>query len=164
MDYIVWGLYWCALMTVSKEAKPLTDKWMAALRINPDRISFRVFQAVRTYMLFAAGRMFTVAGSLAGCALLWQRLFAEGRLWTLFDGSLYTHGLDQKDFYVAFAGVIVMLIVDILHERGVSIRERIGSQRIVIRWCIFYCAVFALIILGIYGPGFDAASFVYGAF
>lgn len=135
LDYIMWGMYWCALMTVSKEAKPLTNKLVVALHIDPDTIFFRIFQSVRTYLLFAVGRMFTVAGSLAGCGLLWQRLFAESRFWVLFNGSLFTHGLNQKDFCVIIVGVMIILVVDILHERGEHIRERIGKRRIVIR-CI----------------------------
>ena len=164
IDYLVWGLYWCVLMTGAKEAKPLFARLLRVLKIHTDRKAYRTFQALRTYLLFAIGRTFTVAGGLAGCGLLWRQMFAESRLWTLFDGSLYTYGLDQKDFYVAAAGVILMLFVDFLHERGVAIRDRIGSQKLLIRWAFYYGALFSLLILGIYGPGFDAASFVYGAF
>lgn len=164
VDYLVWGLYWCALMTLSKETAPLLNRLKTFLRVEPKRKAYRVFRSVRTYLLFAAGRTFTVAGGLAGCGLLWRQLFAGSRLWTLFDGTLYTHGLDQKDFYVAFAGIALMLFVDYLHERGISIRERIAGQKLPIRWAFYYGALFSLVVLGIYGPGFDAASFVYGAF
>ena len=79
-------------------------------------------------------------------------------------GPLYAHGLDQKDFYIAAFGVILILFIDLLHERGVAVRERIGRQKLFVRWVFYYGALVSLLILGIYGPGFDAASFVYGAF
>lgn len=164
IDYIVWGAYWCVLMTLSKEIKPLMNKLIAILHIDPETIYFRIFQSVRTYLLFAIGRMFTVAGSLAGCGMLWQRLFEESRPQVLVDGSLFTHGLNQKDFSIILVGIMIMMAVDLLHERGIHIREKIQKRQIVIRWCVFYCAMFALIILGMYGPDFDAASFVYGTF
>ena len=164
IDYLVWGLYWCGLMTVSKEAKPLFDRLIKLLKIDTGTKAYGTFRALRTYLLFAAGRMFTAAGGLAGCALLWRRMFAQSRLWALFDGSLYAHGLDQKDFYIAAFGVILILFIDLLHERGVAVRERIGRQKLFVRWVFYYGALVSLLILGIYGPGFDAASFVYGAF
>ena len=140
------------------------NKLIAILHIDPETIYFRIFQSVRTYLLFAIGRMFTVAGSLAGCGMLWQRLFEESRPQVLVDGSLFTHGLNQKDFSIILVGIMIMMAVDLLHERGLHIREKIQKRQIVIRWCVFYCAMFALIILGMYGPDFDAASFVYGTF
>lgn len=140
------------------------QKLTKSLKINPDTAAYRIFQAVRTSMLFAVGRTFTVAGSLSGFVMIWKQMFAESRVWTLFDGSLYQHGLDQKDFYVALFGIALILLVDMLHERGISIRKKIGDQKLVVRWMIYYGALFALIVVGVYGPAYDAASFVYGAF
>ncbi len=164
IDYIAWGLYWCALIMLSIETKPLCDKLCTSLKIDRERGYWKIWQIIRTCAFFAIGRMFTVAGGLTGCLLLWKQLFSETRLWTLFDGSLYTHGLDQKDFYVMLIGVILIIIIDILHERGYKIRETIAAQPLPIRWIIYYGAIFSILILGIYGAGYDAASFIYGAF
>lgn len=108
--------------------------------------------------------MFTVTGSLAGCMLLWQRMLHESRFWVLFDGSLYQHGHEQKDFYVALIGVFLMLAVDLLHERGIRISQVIAAQPVLIRWTVYYGAIFTVIVLGYYGPGYQASGFVYGAF
>ena len=164
LDYLAWGMYWCLLMTIAQEGRPLFQKLTKSLKINPDTAAYRIFQAVRTSMLFAVGRTFTVAGSLSGFVMIWKQMFAESRVWTLFDGSLYQHGLNQKDFYVAMFGIALILLVDMLHERGISIRKKIGDQKLVVRWVIYYGALFALIVVGVYGPAYDAASFVYGAF
>ena len=69
----------------------------------------------------------------------------------LFDESLFTHGLDRKNFYIAVVGIIMILLVDLIHERGAKIREGIVAIALV--------AVFA-----IYGPGFDASGFAYGEY
>ncbi len=163
-NYIAWGLYWCALIMLSIETKTLCDNLCTSLNINRQRRYWKIWQSIRVFIFFAIGRMFTVAGGLRACLILWRQLFADARLWTLFDGSLYTHGLDQKDFYVMLIGVILIMIVDILHEKGVKIRETIAAQPLPIRWVIYYSAIFSILILGIYGPGYDAASFIYGAF
>ncbi len=164
IDYIAWGLYWCTLMTLGKEAKPLSDKIITLFKIDSSATYYRIWSSIRTSILFGIGRMFTVTGSLVGCGILWKQLFSESRLWTLFDGSLYTYGLDQKDFYVALVGIIIVFLVDILHERNVKIRYIISTYPLVIRWSIYYMAIIALVVFGMYGAAYDAANFVYGAF
>ena len=163
-DYIAWGLYWCTLMTLAKETKPLCGRIIAFMKIDGNRKYHMLWQSVRTCLIFGIGRMFTVTGSLSGCVLLWKRLLCESRFWVLFDGSLYQHGLEQKDFYVAFMGMILILAVDILHEKGIKICQVIAAQPVLIRWAIYYGGIFAVVILGYYGPGYQASSFAYGAF
>jgi D-alanyl-lipoteichoic acid acyltransferase DltB (MBOAT superfamily) len=164
IDYIVWGLYWCVIMTLSKETEFIWNKVCAILTIDRERRYYKLFQCVRTYILFGIGRMFTITGSLQGCLLLWQQMFAEHKLWVLFDGTFYKYGLDQKDCIVVIIGIIMMLLVDILHEKGKALRKTIAVQPLPIRWVCYYGMIFAIIIWGIYGAGYDASSFVYGAF
>ncbi len=164
LDYIVWGLYWCMLMTLSKETAFIWDKLYKKIGVDTQRRYYKLFQCVRTYFIFAIGRMFTVAGSLQGCALLWKQMFAESRLWVLSDGTFYTYGLDEKDCFVVLIGIIAMFIVDVLHEKGKRIRKTVAAQPLPVRWICYYGMIFAIVILGVYGAGYDASAFVYGAF
>lgn len=163
-DYIVWGLYWCALMTVSKETAPISGKLASALKIDREKPMYKVFCMVRTTLFFAIGRMFTVTGSLSGCALLWKRMFESSRIWVLFNGSIYGHELDRIDYWIAVLGIAVMLTVDILHEKGHSLRAEISELPLVIRWAIYYGAAIILVMLGMYGAGFNSSDFLYANF
>ncbi len=60
--------------------------------------------------------------------------------------------------------VLVMLYVDLLHEKNVSIRESIASQNIIFRWLIYIAAIITLAIFGIYGPDYDVSAFIYEQF
>lgn len=164
MPYLVWGLYWGALIILSSTFEPEFKALNKLFGFRVESLGFQVFRMIRTFLLFCIGRMFTMAGTLEGMRLLWERLFAEPRLYTLFDGSLYTHGLDQKNFYVVLFGLTIMWLVSILHERGVKIRDEIASMPLVVRWPIYYGAIVLILIFGVYGVGFDAMNFAYGAF
>ena len=37
-------------------------------------------------------------------------------------------------------------------------------QPLVLRWTVYLLLIFAVLIFGIYGPGYDAAAFIYFAF
>ncbi len=84
--------------------------------------------------------------------------------WVFFDGTLYTLGLDRPNFNLLFISIVILAIVDIIQEKGVKIRETIARQNIIIRWVIYYAGIFSIIIFGMYGPGYDATSFIYQRF
>lgn len=162
-DYLAWGLYWGVLLILSNLVAPELKKINESLHIRTESFGFRLFQMFRTFALFCIGRTFTMAGSLAGCWNLWRSFFAEHRLWALFDGSLYTHGLDQKNFYIALVGIMLMLGVDILQERT-RIRETLARQPLVFRWAVYHASILVILIFGMYGNGYDASSFIYRGF
>lgn len=163
-DYLLWGMYWCVIMTLGKELTPISDKIAHILSINTEKKFYQVWKMARTSFFFAAGRTVTVTGAWFGAAVIWKRVLLEFNLNALFSENLFTYGIDKKDFYVVIIGIILMFVVDILKECGIPIRETIGKQKLPIRWGIYYFAVMAVVIFGMYGTGFDASSFVYGAF
>lgn len=162
-DYIAWGCYWGVLIILGAVLAPDFKKWTERLRIDTGSFGWRLFQMLRTYFLFVIGRMFTVTGSLQGFAALVRGLFKEHRVWALFDGSLYTHGLDYKNFCVALAGILLIWISDMLGEH-MRIREALAKQPLVLRWLVYYGGIVLVLIFGMYGASYDASSFVYGGF
>ena len=50
-----------------------------------------------------------------------------------------------------------------LQER-MPLRETLAKQNIIFRWMLLFIGLFAVILCGIYGPDFDAASFIYEQF
>lgn len=163
-DYIMWGMYWCVIMTISKETSFIVDKSDKVLHIDTTKKYFRYWQFFRTYMIFVVGRSFTLAGGLTGFCAIWKGMFSQHKLWVLFNESLFRHGLDRKDFYIAVVGIIIILLIDLAHEKGAKIRETITSVPLPVRWFIYISAIFIVVVLGVYGPGFDASSFAYGEY
>ena len=41
------------------------------------------------------------------------------------------------------------------------VREMLDRQNIVFRWAVIYAAIFAILIFGVYGLGYDASAFLY---
>ena len=163
-DYIIWGFYWGTLILIGAVFAPEFKRLLSLLHISPSSISYRLFQMIRTFILFGIGRLLTATGSLDGFYLTIQRLFKESRLWVLFDDSLYTHGLDRKEFYVALFGIILIWISDYMHEKKICIRKCIAQQVLPVRWFLYIGSIVFVIIFGWYGSAFDATSFAYGAF
>ena len=84
--------------------------------------------------------------------------------WAFTDGTLLTLGLDGWGWFVLFCGVLALFFVDCLHERGIRLRPVFARQPVVYRWLICYAALAAVLVFGIWGPGYAAADFVYFQF
>lgn len=162
-NYIAWGIYWGTLIILSTVFAPEIEKLTKLFRINTEADSWKVIQMVRTYCLFSFGRLLTVPGSLHATADIIKRTISWHDLWSFFDGSLYGYGLDAKDFALLFVTVLILWAVSMLQERG-SVRDRIAGYNLVVRWGIYYAAIFAIVIFGIYGPGYDSSAFLYMGF
>lgn len=162
-DFVVWGLSWGAIIICSSVFAPEIKKLSKLLHINTSTKSWAVFQTVRTFLLFTASRMITVPGDLAKTALIFSKIFTDFGVASLVDGTLYTLGLDRPNFILAVVCILILWGMSRMQLNG-SVRQKIADCNIVFRWAIYYAAIFSIIIFGIYGPGYDASSFVYMRF
>ena len=130
------------------------------LRVREDSWAYKGFQIVRTFVLVTIGSYLYNANRVT----LIKATFSSFNPWVLLDGTLYTLGLDRANFTLLIVSILVLFAVDVVQERGIRIRQTIAEQNIILRWVIYYGALFALIIFGMYGPGYNAANFIYQRF
>ena len=162
-NYVAWGLYYGTIITSATLFAAKYKKLAELLHINMESRGYSYFQMVRTFCVFTVGRLITVPGSLHATWQMIRQIFKSFNPWILWDGTLYTLGLNYRNLCLAVLSLLLIRQISIWQERG-SVREGIARKNIVIRWAIYYAAIFAIIIFGIYGPGYNAVNFVYGQF
>ena len=160
LNYIVWGMYWGSIIIFStlcnKKMKRLTE-W---LHINTRSSSWKIFQIIRTFLLFSFGRLITVPGNLAVSVKILKKFVIDLRIWELVDGTIYTLGLDRINFQFMLLCIGILWTVSLLQKRG-RIREEIAKWNFAFR-CMFYCAaIWSVMVFGMYGPNYDANAFLY---
>lgn len=162
--YVAYGLYYAVLVSGGNLFQKVFETLRGSLGIDDRSRGWRLFQMIRTTLLCTIGRCFAHASSLVRALQMIKAMFSSFNPWVFFDGSLYKLGLDSKDFSLMLIMIALLFAADLLQERGVHIRETIARQNIVVRWIIYYAAILAVVIFGMYGPGYNAASFIYQKF
>jgi len=161
LNYILWGCYWGGIIMFSNvfapEIKKLTDK----LHIDTSAPWWGWWQMVRTFLIFCGSRLLTAPGDITVTWEVMKRIFAEFNIWILFDGTLWNLGLDYPDFCVGILAVALLWWVSLQQEKGIVMRDKVAALPIVLRWAVYYAGIFAILIFGMYGPGYEASSFVY---
>lgn len=161
--FVAWGLFHAALLIASKIFEPASAKINKLLHINTDTFGWQLWQMVRTYILCCIGRIFFRADGFRHSLLLIEKMIKDTDLFAIFGYDLTLLGLDYNNINIAIVSVLVLLIVDMMQEK-MKIRDALAKQNIVFRWIIIFLAIFAVLIFGIYGPGYDASSFIYEQF
>ncbi len=163
LQYLFWGLMHGGYQTAGELLQPLRKKIKAVLKINESSVCYIWWQRLVTFILVtAAWVIFRAPGLRAGLSIL-KRILTDLTPWILFDGSLYTCGIEARNFLALVLCVILVMIVEHMQEKG-NLRERLETQHILVRWSIYLGAIALVAVLGVYGPGYDATQFLYGQF
>lgn len=115
-----------------------------------------------TFILVDFSWIFFRANSFSEAKLLIKNMFYFNP-WIFTSGSIYKLGLDQKDFKMSILGILIVFIIDNI-ARNKDVRVELSNQNIVFRWAIYLSAICFILILGIYGAGYDANQFIYFQF
>lgn len=91
-------------------------------------------------------------------------MISINNFWILFDGSLYTLGLSEKNFMVLIISLVILLVVDLLKVKGVCVRKEILGQDYWFRCLTIIVAVISILIFGIWGNMEHNAGFIYFQF
>lgn len=155
-------LHWFYIV-MGELLNPLLNKFMEKCHIDTNSRWVNAWRILRTFFLVNIGFVFFRASSVADAWHMLVRAVSVFNVGALFDGSLFLLGLDVIEFIIAVVSLVILLVISILHQKG-SVRERLEHTNIVVRWMILYALLFYVILLGYYGPGYNAAEFIYQGF
>ena len=120
---------------------------------------------LRTFVLMAIANMFFRLNTFGETILTIRRGLNIWNPWIFFDGSLYQLGLNEKNYKCLMLSLVVLLIKDTLEcNSDKDIRKIIADNNILFRWIIWLTLLFSILIFGMYGSEYNAASFIYGNF
>lgn len=162
--YVAYGLWNSVIITGSILLDPVYKKVLEKLKVNTECFSWQFFQIVRTFVLVSIGRIFSRSASLMDSLRMLKRMFSEFNPWVLTDGTLLKLGLNEKQLFLVFVMLLVLLVVGIMQEKGIHLREKLDEQNIIFRWVFIIAAIVLLLVYGAYGSSFNAADFVYQQF
>jgi D-alanyl-lipoteichoic acid acyltransferase DltB (MBOAT superfamily) len=162
--YVIWGGMNGLFQMIGSLTAKRRAQFRQALHIKSTAFSYKLLQVCATFCLVDFSFIFFRANSVSDAFGMIARLFSTFNPWILLDGTLYTLGLNQKDFLITLAAVGVLFAVDVFHRKGMELRSSLLRQNRLFRWAVCYGAIFTILIFGSYGPDYNAASFIYFRF
>lgn len=155
-------LHWFYIVMEELLAPPcarLMEKW----RIEADGRAVKIVRIVRTFFLVCVGDLFFRAASVGDAFAMLKGAVSVWNPSVLWNGSLLELGLDLMETVIVIVALFVLYAVSFAQNRG-SVRDRIADRPLLLRWLVWYALLFAVILLGCYGPGYSAGEFIYQGF
>ena len=155
MTFVVWGVLNGLYQVIGGVTASLRGRLHRVLRLKEDGWPLRLWQILCTFLLSTAAFVFFKAGSVSiGLDMLSGML--HGPLWVFTS-----MGLDRWELLAALFGLIVLLAVDLRSVNHDITADYLAAPRPV-RWLVLWFLLFSCVVLGSYGAGYDAQSFIYG--
>ncbi len=162
--FVLWGAIHGVMRVVGECTEGLREKIYSALHFQRDTIATTLWKMICTFTVVSLAWVFFRAESVYQAVSILVNLFTEYNPWVFTDGSLFTLGLDAKEWNVLIVSVSFLALVDILRYCKINLMELFMKQNLWFKWLVFYIGIMAVVIFGVYGPEYDAAQFIYFQF
>ncbi len=156
--YILYGIYYYILIIIGIILTPLLKKLRNKFKINEENIVFKIYEIIRTSILVVFGMMLFRSHSFMSFINMVKNMFSHS------NGNIYNYGLVKADFIVLIVYSILLLVIGIYKEKNGNIYDKLCKKHFLIQYAVWAILMLGIAILGLYGPGYDASSFIYGEF
>ena len=161
--FVIWGMLNGMYQVISGWFRPLRQRFIKEFGIDCDTLSHKILQVVGTFALIDFSWLFFRAENLnTAVAVLKNMCVFNPEI--LFTGGFYNLGIGKNQFLFLMAMIVILTLADYLKYKKINLAERILAQGAWLRIIVFASLFWVIILLGIYGVGYDTSSFIYSNF
>lgn len=162
--YIAWGGLHGVYRIVGDILRPLKKRLWDFFHMNPEWTWYKTMQRAVTFLLVVIAFIVFRAPSLRIALQIMGNIVSRFEWHQLVDGTVMTLGLGLAQMILVGAAMILLLAVDIVHERGGHLSVWIGKKPTMVRYGIYYLLLFLILVSVLQTFGQSAASFLYFQF
>lgn len=162
--YVLWGGLHGVYQVIGAVTLPYRTRLRQFLHIKDTWKLYKLGQMIVTFFLCDLAWLFFRAESVSQAVAILRHMCSPSVPEQLLNLTTYTTGLSLVQLYRLFFAVIVLLIVGILHEHGVHIRECFCKRNVLFRWICYVVLLTGFCLLIIQEFGGAAAEFIYFQF
>lgn len=163
LSYVVWGGLNGCYQIIGEMLMPLRNCMVKLFNLNRQSVGHKVVHMAGTFILVDFAWIFFRAGSFRYALNVIRQMFHNNAV-IFWNGELYNCGLDSKNFGLMVFSIVLLFIADIFKKKNISLRNILQKQD---SWCLSVIIAFsvsAILLFGIWGPGYNEANFIYFQF
>lgn len=153
--FIVWG----ALHGLYRIVEVLTlKKTKVSGKIH------KIVRIIRTFVLVDFAWLFFRAESIGSALTILKRIFINTMFVYSIKNELYSFGRSKKELMIWLIGLLIVFIIDFLHEKQFDVGGWIARRNVAFRWTLYGTYLLFMIMSTIYYYGYSASTFIYSGF
>ena len=164
-SYVVWGGIHGAYQVIGDYLASFREKCIRKLRVNTACFSWKFLQTTVTFILVVFAWIFFRADSIGDALQYIRRIWVRPTPWVLFNGEIFTLGLDRPEMNILFVAICMLGLVDLVrYRKKMTLDVFLMQQNLWFRGGIMIGLVVLIFVCGKYGVGFDPQQFIYFQF
>lgn len=163
--FIFWGCLHGLYQIIGDLTKPIRDMLVEKLEIKTCCFSFHLWRKMYIFFIVSFAWILFRSETVSDAFNYIIIMFTDIQFWQLFDGTIYSLGLNNLQLNILIIAFVLFEIVDYReYKTNINIDELLVEQN-----ALFQCIVIAGLIVvtfmfGVYGPEFNAQDFIYTQF
>lgn len=164
-SYVVWGGIHGAYQVIGDYLASFREKCIRKLRVNTACFSWKFLQTAVTFILVVFAWIFFRADSIGDALQYIRRIWVRPTPWVLFNGEIFTLGLDRPEMNILFVAICMLGLVDLVrYRKKMTLDVFLMQQNLWFRGGVMIGLVVLIFVCGKYGVGFDPQQFIYFQF
>lgn len=164
VKYIVYGLYYYALMMLGLFLEPSFEKLFNRLKINRKSKGYGLFQMIRTFIIVNFGMLIFRADGLRRVLYMGKKIIINQDFSVLKVGAKNGLNLDIKDYIIIVLGTLVVFAVGVMNEKDICVRDKIMCMKFPVRFILLLLFILLIIFIGAYGSNYGVQDLIYANF
>jgi hypothetical protein len=155
------------IISISQFAEPLFKRTakQAAGNEKPKRIDlWHLFAVFRTFTIMLFLRVFVRAANMGDALLMLERVALSFNPLEIYHGMLLNLGLSMADYAVMLFGMVVMLLAEVLAEKGTDIFTAMNKAPALLQGAGLLLMLGFITVFGLYSGNAASAAFIYGQY
>ncbi len=163
-SYVLWGVLNGVYSIWEEVTMPFRKKVYSFLNINTRSFGHKLFRWIITFAFANFAMIFFRAEGAKKAFSMIVHVLKNPRTSSVLAGAQYTYGLDENNFKLLILSIILLMVVDFMKDRGISVRKHIMRQDTWFRVLVAATSVIFIAVFGIWGNAYNAQSFIYFQF
>ena len=164
LNYIAWGLLHGIYQVLGDVLAPVREFLCRVLHLGEGSRLRTVLSTCWTFLLVDFAWILFRCSSLSNALAIVRGLCQRGT--ASFAGLVAEHFVNYVPGFVLLMILLVVFLIAECYKRytGKSLYARWLSKGAVFQWVTLFLCVMLLLVCGVYGPSYDAQSFIYSNF
>lgn len=159
--YLFYGMYYFVLIFLENITEAPGKKLIAKHNIHTNHPAWKLLTFLKMFIIINLGEMFFRAATLTDGFSMLKAICTNFHLSSLRETNFV---IDNYDILFSFFSICIVLLIDIIHERGISIRKKVAALKLPLRWGFWYAAILFIVIFGAYGAGYTIMDMIYATY
>lgn len=164
LNFIVWGILHGGYQVVGECCQKIKSRAVTVLRLHKNNAIHQMLQRIIVFVLVDIAWVFFRASGLKTAIRILGKCVFDFSIGNLSRDIFYSLNIGAIEITLGFCFVVILMVVDLLHEKNIHIRILLDRQPLIVRWVCYMGVLLLLTFVGIRRYGTEASSFIYMQF